>query len=273
MSAGTLRFLRYPGGKRRMWPELSKALIPHRQTFRRYVEPFVGGGSTFFFVRPTVATLSDINSELIDLYLGVRQNPNAVWAEYISFPSTRHGYYEVRALDPKTLPLVTRAARLLFLNRTCFKGMWRHNLAGDFNVGYGGQSRRWAITAEDLSDVAESLAGVDLKCSDFEAVIDGANEGDLVFVDPPYRRGHREQLHEHYVGSRFTFDDQVRLATALGRAAERGAQWAVTNSSHSELIDLYAQLPLPVRVRRLGNGEALVTSRTWNQDMEGREEQ
>ena len=262
MPASTLRFLRYPGGKRRMWPELSRALLLQRRTFHRYVEPFLGGGSTFFFVRPVVATLSDINGELIDLYLGGREDPNAVWEEYKSFPDTRRGYYEARALDPHMLPLVSRAARLLFLNRTCFKGMWRHNSAGDFNVGYGGQSRRWVITAQDLLDVGESLAGVELMCSDFEAVIDGANEGDLAFVDPPYRRGHREQLHEHYVGGRFTFEDQTRLAVALGRAAERGVQWTATNSSHRELLDLYARLPSSVRVRRLGNGEALITSQT-----------
>ena len=260
MSVSTLRFLRYPGGKRRIWPDLSRTLLPYRRTFHRYIEPFLGGGSTFFFMRPAVATLSDINRELIDLYLGVRQDPDAVWAEYMAFPGTRRGYYEARALDPQILPLVTRAARLLFLNRTCFKGMWRHNSAGDFNVGYGGQSRRWVITAQDLSDVAESLAGVDLVCSDFEAVINGASEGDLVFVDPPYHRGHREQLHEHYMGGRFTFEDQTRLTAALGRASERGVRWVATNSSHRDLLDLYADLPSPVRVCRLGNGESLVIS-------------
>ena len=256
-----LRFLRYPGGKRHMWPELSKVLLRQQGTFTRYIEPFVGGGATFFFVRPAVAVLSDVNSELIDLYLGVRHDPEAVWAEYKAFPSTRRGYYEARALDPHSLPLVTRAARLLFLNRTCFKGMWRHNAAGAFNVGYGGQSRRWVITAEDLLEVAKSLEGVHLICSDFEAVVDGAGQGDLIFVDPPYRRGYREQLHEHYVGGRFTFEDQTRLAAALGRAFERGVRWAATNSSHKDLLDLYAQLGPSVQIRRLGKGEALVTSK------------
>ena len=260
MDVGTLRFLRYPGGKRRMWPDLSKALLPYRQTVGRYIEPFLGGGSTFFFMCPAEATLSDINSELMDLYRGVRQDPDAVWAKYSSFPSTRRGYYDARALDPQELSLVTRAARLLFLNRTCFKGMWRHNLAGDFNVGYGGQSRRWVITAQDLSDVAQSLAGVDLVCSDFESVVDAANEGEFVFVDPPYRRGHREQLHEHYAGGRFTFKDQARLAKVLGRASDRGVRWVATNSSHADLLSLYAELPRPVQVRQLGNGEALIVS-------------
>ena len=99
----TLRFLRYPGGKRRLWPELSKTLFLHRPTMHRYVEPFVGGGSTFFFVRPSSAILSDINQELIDLYSGVRHDPEAVWEEYSSFAGTRRGYYAVRSLDPHTL--------------------------------------------------------------------------------------------------------------------------------------------------------------------------
>ena len=229
----------------------------------RYIEPFVGGGSTFFFVQPDKAVLSDINYELIDLYLGVRQDPHAVWAAYSSFPDTRKGYYEARALVPQDLPLVARAARILFLNRTCFKGMWRHNLSGEFNVGYGGQGRRWAIAAEDLSDVAARLADVDLRCSDFESVIDEATEGDLIFVDPPYRRGHREQLHEHYIGGRFTFADQARLVSALGRAANRGVRWVVTNSSHEDLLSLYNQLHSPVHLRQLGNGEALITNDSW----------
>lgn len=247
-----------------MWPELSKTLLPLRDTISRYIEPFVGGGSTFFLMSPAAATLSDINGELIDLYLGVQQDSGAVWAKYISFPDTRRGYYEARSLDPTELSLVTRAARLLFLNRTCFKGMWRHNLAGAFNVGYGGQSRRWAITAHDLLGVAKRLAGIDLVCSDFEAVIEEAREGDLIFVDPPYRRGHREQLHEHYVGGRFKFEDQVRLAGTLSRAAERGVRWVATNSSHTDLLELYKEHPSRVRIRLLRNGEALLTN--WDCD-------
>ena len=260
MSDTTQPFLRYPGGKRRMWPELSKALLPQRHTINRYIEPFVGGGATFFLMNPDFATLADINRELIDLYKGVRQNPALVWSKYVSFPATRRGYYEARSLNPKSLSLVTRAARLLFLNRTCFKGMWRHNLAGDFNVGYGGQSRRWVITVQDLLGVSKRLAGVELLCSDFESVIDKANEGDLIFVDPPYRRGHREQLHEHYVGGSFRFEEQIRLANALFRASERGVKWVATNSSHGDLVDLYREPPAHVNVRRVGDGEVLLTN-------------
>ena len=244
-----------------MWPALSEVLLPLQQVSRRYVEPFVGGGSTFFLVDPTSAVLSDINAELIDLYLGVQQAPREVWEIYESFPNTRRGYYKARAMNPHTLSLTTRAARLLFLNRTCFKGMWRHNSSGDFNVGYGGQSRRWAITLQDLYDVAKRLQNAVLRCADFEAILDETAEGDLIFVDPPYRRGYREQLHEHYVGGKFAFEDQRRLAAALGRASERGVRWVVTNSFHEDLLDLYMQLAWPVQLRKVGNGEILIADR------------
>ena len=206
--------------------------------------------------------LSDLNAELIDLYLGVKRDPHAVWKTYSDFPNTKEAYYVARSLDPQSLSLEARAARLLFLNRTCFKGMWRHNAAGEFNVGYGGQDRRWVITAQDLSVVAERLATAELRCTDFEEIVDNAVEGDLIFADPPYRRGHREQLHEHYIGERFKFEDQVRLAEALGRATSRGVVWIVTNSCHEDLLQLYRGIASDVQVRDLGNGEVLITNQS-----------
>lgn len=206
--------------------------------------------------------LSDLNAELIDLYLGVKRDPHAVWKTYSDFPNTKEAYYVARSLDPQSLSLETRAARLLFLNRTCFKGMWRHNSAGEFNVGYGGQDRRWVMTAQDLCTVAERLSTTELRCADFEEIVDNALEGDLIFADPPYRRGQREQLHEHYIGGRFKFEDQARLSAALGRATNRGVRWAVTNSSHRELLELYTRLPSTVEVKPVGNGEVLISNRS-----------
>ena len=241
-----------------MWPVLSRTLPRGADIEGRYLEPFVGGGATFFLLRPTTAFLSDLNPELIDLYTGVRDSPRDVWQEYVNFPATRRGYYTVRALDPEALAIPQRAARLLFLNRTCFKGMWRHNSAGEFNVGYGGQSRRWVIQERDLCEVSEFLAGADLRCIDFEPVIDASDVSDFVFVDPPYRRGHREQFQDHYAGGRFTFDDQKRLAEALGRASERGVVWAMTNSSHADLLRLYTGLDPAPTIKVLAGGEAII---------------
>ena len=131
------------------------------------------------------------------------------------------------------------AARLLYLNRTCFKGMWRHNASGMFNVGYGGQSRRWVITEQALMDISRRLRRAALRCTDFESIIDSCQTGDFVFADPPYRPGHLELANEHYVSQAFSHSDQKRLASALRRLANRGIPWALTNTAHPEILDLY----------------------------------
>jgi DNA adenine methylase len=240
--------VRYPGGKQRQLLSFLHILPRQGAITGRYSEPFVGGGATFFALNPTRAILSDTNDELIDLYHGIAQHPAEVWAIFCSYPDTKETYYTVRAQKPATMDLAARAARTLYLSRTCFKGMWRHNLNGEFNVGYGGQERRWVINKENLFDVAEMLRAADLRCCDFEEIIDISGEDDFLFIDPPYRPGEREILHEHYRFGKFTLAEQTRLAAALHRATVRGARWAMTNSAHPDILALYTDcrvLPLP----------------------------
>jgi DNA adenine methylase len=232
-------FLRYPGGKQRQLFNFLHTLPPRDKIKNRYVEPFVGGGSVFFSVVPHCAILSDTNVELIDLYRGICDYPTNVWQLFCEFPPTKEAFYEIRRKRSEDLELPARAARTLYLNRTCFKGMWRHNLNGEFNVGYGGQDRRWVINEENLIQVSERLKGASLKCCDFEEIIDTCEQGDFIFLDPPYRPGAREILHEHYRFGKFTFTDQQRLARALERASLRGCCWAMTNSAHPEIVALY----------------------------------
>lgn len=202
----------------------------------------------FFYVKPKRAIISDINSELIDLYKIIRSSPQAVWEVYRSLPSGKEAYNQIRALRHEDLDPALGAARLLYINRTCFKGMWRHNGKGQFNVGYGGTARRWVITQDDLDSVAHLLQSASIVCSDFEPVINDSRDGDFIFVDPPYRPGMKEQSNAHYVGQQFTFEDQQRLALALARAGTRGVSWTMTNSSHPDILALYPDnciIPMP----------------------------
>ncbi len=217
---------------------LSGRLLDPNCNRLRYVEPFVGGGAVFFLLQPRHAVLSDMNRDLIDLYRGIRRSPEAVWQLYCAFGNNKAEYERVRSLGAAG-ELASRAARILFLNRTCFKGMWRHNRDGEFNVGYGGQSRRWVINEESLRQVARSLRNAQISCCDFEAVVDQCGEGDFLFLDPPYRPGEKEQLHDHYLSRRFTFDDHRRLAASLRRAKRRGALWAITTSAHTDIVALF----------------------------------
>ncbi len=232
-------FLRYPGSKRRMLAFLSEYLPAAKMIDGRFIEPFVGGGAIYFHLKPKNALLADLNPELIDIYRGIAKNPERVWRIYREYPRGKAAYKSIRAAEVDTLSLSQRAARSLYLNRTCFKGMWRHNLAGRFNVGYGGECRRWVITRKNLFALSTLLSTARLKCSDFEPTIFAATSEDYLFVDPPYRPGAKEQTTEHYVGRQFTFRDHKRLAEALRAADKRNVRWSMTISSHPDILKLY----------------------------------
>ena len=239
MQQSKVSFLRYPGGKQRLINQLIQDLPTSLNIKGNFVEPFVGGGAVFFALNPRTAILTDINTELIDLYRGIRRNAGEVWSLFKAFPNTKRAYYEIRDSRPKSNRLTDKAARILYLNRTCFKGMWRHNANGQFNVGYGGQDRRWVINEAVLLEVSTRLKHAYLTSCDFEEVIDNCSKDDFMFLDPPYCPGEREITHSHYVYSKFSFSDQKRLAKALTRASRRRVKWAMTTSSHPDVLQLF----------------------------------
>jgi len=262
MKKTKIAFIRYPGGKKRMLNQILQHLPTLKTIKGRFVEPFVGSGAVFFALNPENAILADINPELIDLYRGIRRYPREVWRIFASFPPTKKAYYNIRDTDNKGLGLERRAARTLYLNRTCFKGMWRQNSDGHFNVGYGGQDRRWVIQKDDLAAVSCRLKYASLKASDFEEIIDACKKGDFIFVDPPYRPGGVEMLHDHYVHSRFSYNDHKRLAQALRRASVRGVKWALTTSSNPRILKLFRLNRIIRLPRGTGKKPGILTPRS-----------
>lgn len=234
-----LRLLRYAGGKHKHMTALRHHLPAASAITGRYIEPFVGGAAVFFALRPHESVLADVDEQLIEFYRTVRQAPEEVWCRFSAYPAGREAYYQIRSWNPQELDSVDCAARLLYLNRTCFKGMWRHNAQGQFNVGYGGEERRLVVTREHVRKAAEFLRKAQLLVSDFEAVVDKSVAGDFLFVDPPYEPGARELRLVHYIGGKFTYDDHARLAAALHRASARGVRWAVTTSAHPDILELF----------------------------------
>jgi len=210
-----MKFLRYPGGKSKLITFLSEFIPDNSEIKGKYIEPFIGGGSVFLYVQPNKALVSDLNKELIDLYKGIKNSPHKVWEIFESFPSGKESYYRIRNQSCKEKPLYFRAARTLYLNRTCFKGMWRHNPEGNFNVGYGGEERRWAISHENIVELSKRFKGVTILNSDFESVLNQASDGDFIFLDPPYKPGEKEMFEAHYINGRFPFKEQVRLSNRL----------------------------------------------------------
>jgi len=243
--------LRYPGGKQRFLAQILACLPRASDIEGRFVEPFLGGGAVYFALQRKPALLNDKNRELIDLYRGIRYDPEQVWRRFSDYPAGKCAYYKARKEDSRKWGVVAKAARTLYLNRTCFKGMWRQNSRGMFNVGYGGQSRRWAISKDDLIAVAKALRGATLTCSDFQDIVDDTIVGDVLFLDPPYHPGRRESPVEHYMFSQFTYDSHRRLASALRRATKRGVLWAMTVSSHPDITALHKKtriVPLEIGV-------------------------
>jgi len=235
-----MRFLRYPGGKSKQLSFLVNFLPKFEEIEGTYREPFVGGGSVFMFLRPSRAIISDLNPELITLYKGIKLYPHKVWETFQSFPPGKATYYQIRDSFTSKEPLWYKAARTLYLNRTCFKGMWRHNPDGNFNVGYGGEERRWVITHQSIIELSEILRKADIFCSDFSSMISTATKGDFIFLDPPYKPGEKDLNELHYRNGKFLFDQQIRLANTIKSIPkDRNVRWAMTNSNHIDILDLY----------------------------------
>jgi DNA adenine methylase len=235
-----MRFLRYPGGKARHLCFLQNYLPRNQEIERLYIEPFVGGGSVFLSLKPYRALLADINVDLIDLYKGISNYPHKVWEIFRSFPKGKQAYYSVRDTEYSSRPLYYRAARILYLNRTCFKGMWRHSSTGNFSVGYGGEARRWSISHQNIITLAELFRRAALKACDFEDILNEIHDGDFIYLDPPYKPGERELIESHYAYGKFTFDDQKRLAVRLSELSDRRSiMWLMTNSAHEDIKRLY----------------------------------
>lgn len=214
-------FLKWPGGKRWLI-ESHRDLLPSR-IMGRYIEPFLGGGAVFFHLRPQTAVLSDVNSNLIETYEAICLNQRAtienLWDHHHQHLKKPERYYIVRANEPETID--ARAARFIYLNRTCFNGIYRVNRNGKFNVPRGSKTKVM-MPDDDWHGWSMALQGAELLNSDFQPVIDQAEKGDFLFVDPPYTVHHNLNGFIKYNEILFSWDDQIRLAESLELARKRG---------------------------------------------------
>ena len=230
-------FLKWVGGKRwltQKYPDLFAL------KFKRYVEPFLGSGAVFFHVAPARSFLSDINSELVNVYSCIRADHQRVYAKLRSHArhhSDRY-YYEVRS--KKFRSPFSRAAQMLYLNRTCWNGLYRENLKGEFNVPRGTKDSV-LLADDDFASVAKLLSTATITSCDFEDVITQTRRGDFVFIDPPYTVRHNSNGFIKYNESIFSWSDQERLASVLKRKAGSGAAYLLTNAYHPSVIDLYSK--------------------------------
>lgn len=257
-------FLKWAGGKRWLVQKYDN-LLPRK--FNRYIEPFLGGGSVYFYLKPQKAVLGDLNSDLISAYQSIKKDWRSL-ERLLNLHQKNHCdeyYYQIRASDPKDS--IERAARFIYLNRTCFNGIYRVNLKGEFNVPRGSKDSV-ILDSDNFEELSNALKGATIKSSDFEELIDLAQKGDLVFADPPYTVRHNLNGFIKYNEKLFSWDDQIRLADALLRARSRGVKIVLTNANHESVRDLYTERDFNVEtVSRYSSISAKSSSRNQYEEI------
>ena len=250
--------LKWAGGKGRLLPELLDRLPDH---FATYHEPFIGGGALFFALagqgRIGRAFLSDANPSLIDVYLALRDDVDGVVAALREHVYEREHYYRVRALRPEGLSLPERAARVIYLNKTCYNGLYRENRRGEFNVPVGRYKNPTICDEPNLRAASRALQGVDIGRRPFASVLDHAQPGDFVYFDPPYHPLSPTANFTSYDRHGFGPDDQRRLRDVFAALGERGVRALLSNSDTPFVRELYADFQIDqVFVARAVNSKA-----------------
>lgn len=208
---------------------------------RRYVEPFVGAASLFFRTAPKIAILSDANQHLISCYRAVRDSPNAVarkLAELCSAHSEAR-YYDVRDEYNGLGEGAAQAARFIYLNHSCYNGVFRVNTRGQFNVPYGRDPNGSRPTPTSLRESSSVLKETTLRCEDFESTLKRARPTDFIYLDPPYPPLNGTAYFQHYTAVRFSREDQERVAVAAIQLAELGAMVMISNADLPWIRHLY----------------------------------
>lgn len=233
--AGVKPLLKWAGGKRWLVANHSRLFPKEIECYR---EPFLGSGAVFFHLTPQRAVLSDANARLIQCYLAIRNDWKAVW-QALRKLERQHSdefYYEVRARE--FADRYREAAKFIYLNRTCFNGIYRENLNGVFNVPRGTKNSV-TFADDDFRSIAAQLRKSRLFHGDFSTNIRQAERGDFVFVDPPYTVRHNNNGFVKYNQRIFSWEDQIRLRDDVRHAAEKGAQLLITNANHVSILELY----------------------------------
>lgn len=229
-------FLKWAGGKQALAGEVLRRFP---KDFDRYFEPFLGGGSIFFALAPPRAVLGDGNAWLLDTYEAVRDDWRAVAERLDRMANTRDEYLRIRARPPESLAPPLRAAQFIYLNKTGFRGLFRVNGDGRFNVPWGAYRRR-TYDPEVLAAAAAALRGVELRRGDFESGLEGVMAKDFVYLDPPYHRIGGFSDFNRYTGDKFKEADHERLAARCRALDAAGVRFVLSNSETPFIRGLYA---------------------------------
>ncbi|WP_165859218.1 MULTISPECIES: DNA adenine methylase [Desulfofundulus] len=236
--------VKWAGGKSQLIPQF-EPLFPKRE-YSLYVEPFVGGGAVFFHLLPPRAVLIDSNDELINFYLVVRDDLEALLQDLRRHENTAEYYYRIRALDPGQLTPVERASRFLYLNKTGYNGLWRVNSRGQHNVPFGRYKNPKIVDEPNLRLVSVALKRAEIICGDFSRILDCTAPGAFVYLDPPYHPLSETANFTSYTPDAFGEDDQRRLAEVFRELDRRGCLVMLSNSDTPFIRELYKNYDIQV---------------------------
>lgn len=238
-------FVKWAGGKGQLLTEL-RSRVP--ATFGSYFEPFAGAGALFFSLQPQIAYLADVNEELINAYMVVQQDVEHLIELLADYSYDRDRYYAVRALDRNSafdnLSPAARAARFIYLNKTCFNGLYRVNSRGEFNVPFGRYVNPTICDSDNLRACSATLQDVTLAVKGFAASCAQASRGDFVYLDPPYMPLSRTSSFTRYAKDDFTASDQERLRDTCRALNKAGVFFMLSNSAAPLMYELYREFAI-----------------------------
>ncbi|MFZ4544605.1 MAG: DNA adenine methylase [Saprospiraceae bacterium] len=236
-------FLKWAGGKTQLLTELHK-YVPNN--FNKYIEPFIGGGALFFSLNPHESIIADSNEELVITYTQVKEDVENVIKHLETFEHSEEFYYNIRSLEPNELENSFRAARLIYLNKTCFNGLYRVNKKGQFNVPYGKGNGSF-LNREVLRNASEFLVETTIIKGDYlDVLTQFATEGDFIFLDPPYYPVGKYSDFKRYTKEFFYHENQVQLKQEFDRLVNIGCKVVLTNSDHQVILNLYSDYEIDI---------------------------
>ncbi len=239
-------FIRWAGGKSWFVPYLLE--IIKSIEINQFHEPFLGGAAVFLAIEhKRKAYLSDINEDLINAYMQIRDNPQEVIKKLKGYKNTETEYYQIRANtvnDP-----IEKAAKFIYLNQTSYNGLYRVNKLGNYNVPYGFRDN-WHYDERRIYQVSAKLKNTDIRQGDFEKNKYNIKKSDLVFLDPPYTVSHNNNGFIEYNKTLFSLEDQIRLCKYIEYIKEKGAYYILTNAAHPTIKEIFGKEDSPMELTR-----------------------
>lgn len=237
-------FVKWVGGKRQLMP-LITAQLPKNIRELQYIEPFVGGGAVLFHLQPENAVINDFNEELINVYKVIKNNLEELIIDLKKHQNSAEYFYDIRGLDRtdsfEKLTSIQRASRIIYLNKTCFNGLYRVNSAGEFNSPFGRYKNPNIVNEPTLRAVNKFLNrnNIQIISGDYSSVLDKVDKKSFVYLDPPYHPISETSNFTGYVQGGWNVCDQIRLREACDKLTERGVKFLLSNSSAQFIKEQY----------------------------------